>query len=109
MPAFTLVASGLAHGQPLWVHDRPATTVLGDPHAQPPGHKRSAADPPGRYEGRAGTNAARVTVEQATILQGFRPDYPWQGSRHQQFRQIGNAVCPPIARLVLEAAMRWSR
>lgn len=109
LPAFTLVASGLAHGQPIWVHERPATTILGDPRVQAPGHKRNAADPPGRYDGRNGTKAARVTVEQATILQGFRPDYPWHGSRHQQFRQIGNAVCPPVARRVLAAAMRGNR
>jgi DNA (cytosine-5)-methyltransferase 1 len=105
-PAFTLISSGLAHGQPVWVHERPAITLLGDRRVQPPGHKRSATDPPGRYDGRNGTNAARVTVEQATILQGFRPGYPWQGSRHRQFRQIGNAVCPPVARVVLAEAMR---
>jgi DNA (cytosine-5)-methyltransferase 1 len=80
LPAFTLVASGLAHGQPLWVHRRPATTICGDRRVQPPGHKRNAADPR-RFEGRSGTRAARVTVRQAAILQGFRPDYPWQGSR----------------------------
>ncbi len=108
-PAFTLVASGLAHGQPIWVHQRPATTILGDRRVQPPGHKQNAADAPGRYDGRNGTHAARVTVEQAAILQGFPPDYPWQGSRHQRFRQIGNAVCPPLARLVLDEAMRCSR
>lgn len=109
VPAFTLISSGLSHGQPIWVHRRPATTVLGDPRIQPPGHNRNAADPPGRHDGRAGRNAARVTIRQATILQGFRPDYPWQGSRHQQFRQIGNAVCPPVARVVLAEAMRIRR
>lgn len=106
LPAFTLIASGLAHGQPLWVHRRPATTICGDRRVQPPGHKRNAADPPGRFEGRSGTRAARVTVRQAAILQGFRPDYPWQGSRFRQFRQIGNAVPPPVAKRVLAAAMR---
>ncbi|HXE45400.1 MAG TPA: DNA cytosine methyltransferase [Conexibacter sp.] len=109
LPSFTLVASGLAHGQPIWVHERPATTVLGDRRIQPPGHKANATDPPGRYDSRSGTRAARVTVEQATVLQGFRRNYPWQGSRHQQFRQIGNAVCPPVARRVLAAAMREDR
>lgn len=105
-PAFTILSS--AHSLPAWVHRRPATTILGDPCVQPPGHKRNAADPPGGYRDRSGTYAARVTVEQATILQGFRRDYPWQGSRRQQFRQIGNAVCPPVARRVLAEAMRSS-
>lgn len=50
----------------------------------------------------------RVTVEQAAIIQGFRPDYPWQGTRDDRFRQIGNSVCPPVARHVLAEAMRPS-
>ena len=54
-------------------------------------------------------NAVRVTVEQASVLQGFRADYPWQGARYRQFRQIGNAVCPPLAAKVLAEAMRPSR
>jgi len=107
-PAPTLVAAGLAKGAPVWVHSRPATTVLADPRVQPPGHKRCATDPPGRYASRAGRDAARVTAAQAAILQGFRADYPWHGSRSRQFRQIGNAVCPPLARRVLAEAMRPS-
>jgi DNA (cytosine-5)-methyltransferase 1 len=47
----------------------------------------------------------RLSVEQAGVLQGFRIDYPWQGSRTRCFRQVGNAVCPPMARHVLAAAM----
>ena len=91
---------------PVWVRERPATTVLGDPRIQPPGHKHNASDPPGRYQPRRGPEAIRVTTVQASVLQGFRPDYPWQGSRSAQFRQIGNAVCPPLAALVLAEAMR---
>jgi DNA (cytosine-5)-methyltransferase 1 len=53
-------------------------------------------------------NAVRVSVEDAAALQGFRADYPWQGSRSRCFLQIGNAVCPPLARLVVEAAARHS-
>jgi site-specific DNA-cytosine methylase len=48
----------------------------------------------------------RITFEQASVLQGFRHDYPWQGARTQRFQQIGNAVCPPLARAVLAEAMR---
>jgi DNA (cytosine-5)-methyltransferase 1 len=107
-PAPTLVASGLARGVPVWVDRRPATTICADPRVQPPGHKRNASDPPGRYRSRDGRDAARVTIQQAAILQGFRPDYPWQGARYRQFRQIGNAVCPPVARRVLAEAIRPS-
>ena len=108
-PAPTLVAEGLAKGTPVWVHRRPATTVLTDPRVQPPGHKRNADDPPGRHASRAGRDAIRVTAAQAAVLQGFRADFPWHGSRSRQFRQIGNAVCPPLARHVLAEAIRPSR
>lgn len=50
----------------------------------------------------------RITVEQAAIIQGFRHDYPWQGTRNQRFTQIGNSVCPPVAQHVLREAMRPS-
>lgn len=86
-----------------WTHLRPATTVLGDPRIHKPGSKRSRHCPDGLA--RSGRDAVRVTPEQAGVLQGFRRDYPWQGARSRQFRQIGNAVCPPVARAVLDAAM----
>lgn len=56
----------------------------------------------GEYTGkRAGDGAVRVTEQEAAILQGFPPDYPFQGSRTKRFEQIGNAVPPPLARAVL--------
>jgi DNA (cytosine-5)-methyltransferase 1 len=98
-PATTI----LARGQLSWVRQPPATTVACDPRIAPPGARRCATRPntPGRSEG-----AVRVTVAQAAVLQGFRPDYPWQGSRCRQFQQVGNAVPPPLARQVLEAAIK---
>lgn len=69
--------------------ERPATTVAGDPRIPPPGQ--------------GGPDAIRVSIEEASILQGFPPDYPWQGSRTKRFEQIGNAVPPPLARAVLES------
>lgn len=91
-----------------WCGDRPATTVACDPRIQPPGHKLNADDlAAGRddYDGRAGTNAVRVTVEQAAALQSFPDGYPWQGSRTKQFEQVGNAVPPLLALAVLSAAL----
>lgn len=86
-----------------WTHRRPATTVMADPRIHKPGAKRSRRNPHGHD--RAGRDAVRVTPEQAGVLQGFRRDYPWQGSRGRQFRQIGNAVCPPLGHVVLASAM----
>lgn len=55
-----------------------------------------------------GNEEVRLTVSQAGVLQGFRADYPWHGSRSRQLRQVGNAVCPPLAARVLAEAMRPS-
>lgn len=57
---------------------------------------------------RESSDAVRISVEEAAVLQGFRADYPWQGSRSRRFIQIGNAVCPPLARLVVATIARQS-
>lgn len=95
----------LATGQQSWIHMRPATTVACDSRIAHPGHKRNKRTP---HAARRSENAIRVTVAQAAVLQGFPADYPWRGSRGRQFQQAGNAVPPPLARRVLEAAMKPS-
>ena len=42
----------------------------------------------------------RITVEEAAELQSFPEGWEWKGSRNAQFRQIGNAVPPRLARYV---------
>ena len=98
----------MADRRPEWTRKRPATTVLADPRISTPrvyrtSESRSAKEWPSQFE-----DAVRVSVEEAAVLQGFRADYPWQGSRTRCFLQIGNAVCPPVARLVVAAAARHS-
>lgn len=42
-----------------------------------------------------------VTVGEAAQLQGFRPDYPWQGGSISRQQQVGDTVPPPLAAAVL--------
>ncbi len=105
-PSVRKLAAAEAKSRPGWAGERPATTVACDRRIHPPGHKQNASDPPGRYQQRRGANAVRVTVSQAAVLQGFPADYPWQGARTRQFEQVGNAVPPPLARRILEEAMK---
>lgn len=98
-PAPTMGSSGLATGRDVWVHERPATTVNGDPRISEPGWH----DP--NVSGSQQANAVRVTVQQAAALQSFPPDHPWQGSRTKQFEQVGNAVPPLMAQHTLAALL----
>jgi DNA (cytosine-5)-methyltransferase 1 len=86
-----------------WTVDRPSTTLAGDPRVFPPGgHMANDGRDNSKMVGRS-EDAIRVSVEEASILQTFPPDYPWQGSRTKQFEQIGNAVPPMLAGAVLRA------
>ncbi len=87
---------------PNWTRRRPATTLLCDPRVTAPGSWPRCGRRTEIVRGRP----VRVSVEQAAVLQGFRHDYPWQGTRSQRFEQIGNAVPPPLAARVLAEAMR---
>lgn len=68
------------------------------------GQRRSGAGAVGADDRkRSEATAVRVSIEEAGVLQTFPPDYPWQGTKSAQFRQVGNAVPPLLAYRVLEA------
>lgn len=64
------------------------------------GRPRDADRPSSTIPGKGTADAVRVTVQEAGILQGFPPDYPWRGTKSQQYRQVGDAVPPPLAAAV---------
>ncbi|ULR50925.1 DNA cytosine methyltransferase [Streptomyces deccanensis] len=44
-----------------------------------------------------------LTVQQAAIIQGFPPEWKFSGGKTAQYRQVGNAFPPPVARAVGES------
>lgn len=49
------------------------------------------------------TGRRRLTVAECAVLQDFRPDYPFKGTKEAKYRQVGNAVPPGLARALGEA------
>jgi DNA (cytosine-5)-methyltransferase 1 len=86
---------------PPWARSRHATTVVGSFHPDviaAPGYRTTISR-------QNAPDSVRVTVTEAAILQSFRADFPWRGSRTKVFEQIGNAVPPLLARHVAAAAL----
>lgn len=92
-PVLTVKAGGQ------WAWERPATTLTTDARGcPPPGHHDSA-----RGNSQWAEGSIKLTVPEALALQSFPAGYPVQGTKTAQFRQVGNAIPPLLAKRILEA------
>lgn len=80
-----------------WPLDRPAPVIAGRDLVTMPGANAN------RFNGatKSRNDGIRVTVQEAAVLQSFPADYPWQGSKTEQFQQVGDAVPPLLAYHIL--------
>lgn len=86
-----------------WTDRRPSTTIVGGSFAPDvvaaPGYRGPGDGPRQKARG-----SVRVSIQEAAVLQSFPANYPWQGTKSEQFQQIGNAIPPRLARAVLAEA-----
>jgi len=86
---------------PMWPFDRPALTIAGRPLLNHPGANAN------RFNGKTKSrnDGYWLTDEEMAVLQGFRRDYPFHGTRSSVQRQIGNCVPVQLAAAVLGALL----
>ena len=105
-PSTTVAAVQIGNAGP-WVLDKPSPAVLAN---EVKGHTNPHVDRNRNYSiSRAsdalflGTGRRRLTIAECGTLQGFPPNYPFQGTKKAQYRQVGNAVPPRLAQVVAQA------
>lgn len=99
-PSPTMTATSLGQSVMRWVFERPSTTVNGDYRLSSPG-RHDPEDSGSQY----GKDSVRLELDEAARLQGFPDNYPFQGTRTSTFKQIGNAVPPPLAMVLVYTAL----
>lgn len=62
---------------------------------------------PGHWEGPFHWKNRRLTVRELAAIQTFPTDYEFYGSYYSIHKQIGNAVPPLLAKIVIEELLKW--
>lgn len=91
-----------------WPAERPATTVCADPRISSPMHHTGSQNAGAVPVDQAGADKpVALTEQQGCTLMSFPPGTHehLQGNKQDRWRIIGNAVCPPVARAVLETVI----
>lgn len=89
---------------------RPAPTVTATEYAgstlrdSQRGKKRHQAHSRASCVLHAWTGRTRLTLAECAILQGLPDDYPFRGTVEAKYRQVGNAVPPPMAEAIVRSA-----
>lgn len=107
MLGIATVQHGLAASEP-WRLDGPAPAVLA---TEAKGARHQANATASRTPARASdalwraTGVRRLSVAECSALQSFPPDWPWQGTKTEQYRQVGNACPPPMIEAIGRAVL----
>lgn len=87
-----------------WVYHRPSVTIVGSFRPEVlagPGYRKPGDGPRQKAPG-----SVLITLKQASRLQSFREDYPWQGSVAKKWEQVGNAVPPLVAKAIIQEILK---
>ena len=95
-------------GRGLCILDAPADTIAGGSQASHVNGRSALSASADRRAKYAEAGLRRLTVLECARLQAFPDDWPWQGTLTSRFRCVGNAVPPPLARLLAEAILAAS-
>lgn len=93
------------HPNPVFVAGKRYWTSLLKLHPYEPSWTIIAS--PGHWEGPFHWKNRRLNIKELAAIQTFPDDYEFYGSYYSIHKQIGNAVPPKLAQLIIEELIKW--